>query len=59
VLQPSASGRSRTRRIPFEEEYGFHIGGASHIALLNHPQVYDKLKVWLRADARATARGTS
>ncbi len=34
VLVPSASGRSRTRRIPFEEEYGMHLGGASHVALL-------------------------
>ena len=26
VLQPSASGRGRTRRIPFEEDYGMHMG---------------------------------
>jgi len=26
VLQPSASGRSRTRRIPFEAAYGMHLG---------------------------------
>jgi hypothetical protein len=49
VLQPSASGRGRTRRIPFEEEYGFHLGGAGHIALLNHPRVYDRLRGWLAA----------
>jgi hypothetical protein len=47
VLQPSASGRSRKRRIPFEEEYGAHVGGTHHIALLNHPAVYDKLRGWL------------
>jgi pimeloyl-ACP methyl ester carboxylesterase len=47
VLTPSASGRSRTRRIPFEEEYGAHLGGAHHFALLNHPAVYEKLRVWL------------
>jgi pimeloyl-ACP methyl ester carboxylesterase len=47
VLKPSATGRSRTRRIPFEEEYGMHVGGATHFALLNHPAVYDKLSVWL------------
>ncbi len=47
VLAPSASGRSRTRRIPFEEEYGMHVGGASHFALLNHPAVYEKLRAWL------------
>jgi pimeloyl-ACP methyl ester carboxylesterase len=47
VLKPSATGRSRTRRIPFEEEYGMHIGGAHHFALLNHPAVYEKLSAWL------------
>jgi pimeloyl-ACP methyl ester carboxylesterase len=47
VLKPSATGRSRTRRMPFEEEYGMHLGGANHFALLNHPAVYEKLRVWL------------
>jgi triacylglycerol esterase/lipase EstA (alpha/beta hydrolase family) len=47
VLKPSATGRSRTRRIPFEEEYGMHLGGAHHFALLNHPAVYEKLRAWL------------
>jgi pimeloyl-ACP methyl ester carboxylesterase len=47
VLKPSATGRSRTRRIPFDEEYGMHLGGAHHFALLNHPAVYDKLRAWL------------
>jgi pimeloyl-ACP methyl ester carboxylesterase len=47
VLKPSATGRSRARRIPFEEEYGMHLGGANHFALLNHPAVYEKLRAWL------------
>jgi pimeloyl-ACP methyl ester carboxylesterase len=47
VLQPSASGRSRTRRIPFEAEYGMHLGPAHHLALLNHPMVYERLREWL------------
>jgi hypothetical protein len=47
VLQPSGSGRSRTRRIGFDEAYGQHVGGAHHFALLNHPAVYDKLRDWL------------
>jgi pimeloyl-ACP methyl ester carboxylesterase len=47
VLQPSASGRSRSRRIPFEAEYGMHLGPAHHLALLNHPQVYARLRDWL------------
>jgi pimeloyl-ACP methyl ester carboxylesterase len=52
VLQASGSGRSRTRRIAFDEEYGHHIGGAHHFALLNHPAVYDKLRVWLKSSRR-------
>ena len=47
VLRPSATGRSRTRRIAFEDEYGMHLGGAHHFALLNHPAVYDRLRAWL------------
>jgi pimeloyl-ACP methyl ester carboxylesterase len=47
VLKPSATGRSRTRRIPFEEEFGMHLGGAHHFALLDHPAVYEKLRAWL------------
>jgi pimeloyl-ACP methyl ester carboxylesterase len=47
VLQPSASGRSRTRLIPFEEEYGVHVGGTHHLALLNHPAVYERMVGWL------------
>jgi pimeloyl-ACP methyl ester carboxylesterase len=47
VLVPSASGRSKTRRIPFEDEYGMHLGGASHFALLYHPAVYARLRDWL------------
>jgi pimeloyl-ACP methyl ester carboxylesterase len=53
VLQPSASGRGRSRRIPFEEEYGAHIGGTHHLALLNHPRVYERMLAWLESDARA------
>jgi pimeloyl-ACP methyl ester carboxylesterase len=47
VLVPSASGRSRTRRLDFRDEDGLHIGGASHFALLRHPQVYEQLCTWL------------
>jgi pimeloyl-ACP methyl ester carboxylesterase len=51
VLEPSASGRSRTRRIPFEAEHGLHLGGANHFALLNHPVVYERLRAWLAPPA--------
>jgi hypothetical protein len=47
VLQPSGSGRSRSRRIGFEDENGLHVGSANHFALLNHPDVYAKLREWL------------
>jgi pimeloyl-ACP methyl ester carboxylesterase len=47
VLAPSASGRSRTRRIPFRDEHGHHLGGTHHLALLNHPEVYSRLRDWL------------
>jgi triacylglycerol esterase/lipase EstA (alpha/beta hydrolase family) len=47
VLVPSASGRSRTRRLGFREEDGLHVGGANHFALLRHPQVYEQLRTWL------------
>jgi pimeloyl-ACP methyl ester carboxylesterase len=54
VLQPSASGRSRTRVIGFDEENGIHVGGTHHLALLNHPAVYEQLREWL---ARAPRYG--
>jgi hypothetical protein len=47
VLHPSASGRGRTRRIPFRDDDGLHVGGAHHLALLNHPGVYERLRDWL------------
>jgi pimeloyl-ACP methyl ester carboxylesterase len=47
VLVPSASGRSRSRTLGFEAEYGLHVGATHHIALLNHPAVYEKLRAWL------------
>ena len=47
VLVPSASGRSRTRRIPFDDEHGMHLGAATHFTLLNHPVVYERLRDWL------------
>ncbi len=49
VLGASASGRSRTRRIPFRAEDGFELGGTHHLALLNHPAVYERLREWLTA----------
>jgi pimeloyl-ACP methyl ester carboxylesterase len=47
VLVPSASGRSRSRRIAFQE--GRHVAPAHHLALLNHPVVYEHLREWFSA----------
>ncbi len=47
VLKSSATGRSRTRPIPFEDEFGMHLGATHHFALLNHPAVYEQLRAWL------------
>ena len=47
VLTPSATGRGRTRRIPFKAEHGHHVSPAHHLALLNHPEVYERLRGWL------------
>jgi pimeloyl-ACP methyl ester carboxylesterase len=48
VLVPSATGQGRTRRIPFEAEHGNHVGSAHHLSLLNHPDVYERLREWLK-----------
>jgi pimeloyl-ACP methyl ester carboxylesterase len=59
VLQPSASGRGRTRVIGFDEENGAHVGGTHHLALLNHPAVYEHLREWLARAPRAGRRATA
>ena len=53
VLEPSARGRGR---VAFDAANGLHVGGAHHLALLNHPAVYAKLREWLE---RPPARRTS
>ncbi len=47
VLVPSATGQGRDRRVPLAPEHGHHIGGVHHLALLNHPEVYERLRVWI------------
>jgi pimeloyl-ACP methyl ester carboxylesterase len=56
VLVPSATGRGRTRRIPFEDEHGHHVSPAHHLVLLNHPEVYDRLRAWLEWPPELSAR---
>lgn len=55
VLKPSASGQGKARRIPFREEHGHHVGGTHHLALLNHPEVYERLRDWLATAPEARA----
>ena len=43
VLSPSASGR----RLGLE--HGLALGGTHHLALLNHPEVYEQLRAWVEA----------
>ncbi len=45
VQFPSASGRGRRRRVPFE--VGTHVGRLHHFDLLTHPAVYEALRGWL------------
>jgi hypothetical protein len=39
VLEPSAS---------YKAEHALHVGGVHHLALLNHPEVYERLATVLR-----------
>jgi pimeloyl-ACP methyl ester carboxylesterase len=49
VRVPSASGRGtgQGRRIPFETGNGHQLTGLTHMALLNHPAVYEQLRTWI------------
>ncbi len=44
VLEPSASHRA---------QQSLHVGSAHHLALLNHPEVYEQLREWLATAPRA------
>lgn len=47
VRPSSASGRGRTRRLPFDDDAGLTLTGLHHFDLLNHPDIYAKLQQWL------------
>jgi pimeloyl-ACP methyl ester carboxylesterase len=55
VQYPSASGNGRRRRIPFELENGHHLGGAHHMRLLNHPDVYAQIRKWIEREVSGPA----
>jgi hypothetical protein len=50
LVQPaSATGRhSRGRHIPFPVDNHRYFGGIHHFHLLNHPDVYQAIRTWLR-----------
>jgi hypothetical protein len=50
LVQPaSATGRhSGGRHIPFPVDNGRYLGGLHHFHLLNHPDVYEAVRTWLR-----------
>jgi pimeloyl-ACP methyl ester carboxylesterase len=54
----SASGRGRTggRSIPFAVEDSAHLPGVSHIGLLQHDAVYERLRDWLTPAAELPER---
>jgi pimeloyl-ACP methyl ester carboxylesterase len=52
VRPQSATGRGKSRRIPFEAEHGLTLSGLNHFDLVNHPLVYAKLREWLSSQAR-------
>ncbi len=54
VRHGSASGRGRTRHIPFGQDNGARLGGVDHLALLRHPQVYALIRDWIEPDPAGT-----
>lgn len=49
VRPSSASGRGRRRNVPFRAESGLTLTGLHHFDLLNHPDIYVRLREWLTA----------
>lgn len=47
VRAHSASGRGKSRRVPFEPEHGLTLTGLHHLDSLNHPRIYLKLREWV------------
>lgn len=49
VRPSSAAGRGRRRCLPFSEDAGLTMTGLHHFDLLNHPEIYAKIRQWLSA----------
>jgi len=53
VRRRSASGHGpRGRRVPFDVDNGHHAGGLNHFTVLNHPDVYRQIRVWLERERK-------
>jgi pimeloyl-ACP methyl ester carboxylesterase len=53
VLRSSAwSHARRGERMRFPVDQYRHVGGATHFDLLNHPAIYNQIKLWMEASRR-------
>jgi len=57
VRSYSATGTGRSRHIPFEADHGLTLTGLHHFDLLNHPQIYAKLREWVANAPKQIAAG--
>ena len=51
VRIPSASGRGRGRRVPFEVDNGHELTGLTHFDLLNHTALYQQMRAWIMRES--------
>jgi hypothetical protein len=56
VQHASAHGTGPTRRIDFDADRLFHVGGKHHLSLLNDRLVYEQLGAWLNGADGAEGR---
>jgi pimeloyl-ACP methyl ester carboxylesterase len=56
VLRPSAWAQApRTKRLRFPVEHYYHLGGANHFDLLNHPAIFDQMRRCLHSQRALSA----
>jgi len=56
VRRASAEGQGPARRIAFELDNVRHLPGLNHFQLLNHPEVYERMRAWLTAPPAGRAQ---
>lgn len=47
VRPHSACGKGKSRQVPFDPDHGLTLTGLHHFDLLNHAEIYAKLREWL------------